>query len=301
MGLEAVAALPTQGPPVEELAPLPPSREMEPLPVAPAAQRAGRAQVSTLRPDAGIGLMGETPEEMNARLAREQAAEGLLHYPGLAKAVSLGQMTLPEAIKFQASESARADKAAEASFQREETAYREQLGRRGLHREAVAEMVKEGIDPQEAGALAWDWVEAGVADDRIKSIRAAREKKADREAKAADLAAKSRAAATKERHELSYLPGALQRGEIGPQTQEAAGLQAGALTLPQARASVAARGKAEETGARQAVVQSKVNEWLTGGPEVRASLEERARRDALQGSQGASDFIEKIREYNRSF
>jgi len=236
MGLEAVAGLPRRGRPVEELAPLPPSREREPLPVAPAAERAGRLQVSTVRPDAGIGLLGETPEEMNARLAREEAAEELLQYPGLARAVSLGQMTLPEAIKFQSSERARADKAVEESFEREETAYREQLGRRGLHREAVAEMGKEGIPPEEAGALAWDWVEAGVADDRIKALRAAREKKAEREAKAADLARKADAAARKERAGLEFIGGgALRRGEIGPQTQEAQAFQAGALTLPQAR------------------------------------------------------------------
>ncbi|MHC4501819.1 MAG: hypothetical protein ACYTFI_00820 [Planctomycetota bacterium] len=195
-----------------------------------------------MRPDAGIGLLGETPEEMNARLAREQAAEGLLQYPGLAKAVSLGQMTLPEAIKFQSSERARADKEAEASFQREETAYREQLGRRGLHREAVAEMGKEGIPPEQAGALAWDWVEAGVADDRIKSLRAAREKKADREAKAADLAAKSKAAAEKKQLGLGFIPGAgpAQGAGVRPPvvdapTPEGTAYLKNVLTLPQAQ------------------------------------------------------------------
>jgi len=309
-GLEAVAGLPTQGPAEEGLAPLPPSASAGPLPrgrgagfgapesYAPAAERSGRLQLSTLRQDPGIGLMGETEQEMNARLTREEVAEGLGLSSGLAKAVGAGLMTPDAAVKQHASEMKRADDAAEASFQREKTETQERLKRESDFRDLNALFQEEGQSERDAFLRASDFANAGKADEELKRLRTAREKKAEREAKAADLAEKTRKVATKERAELSFLPGALQRGEIGPQTQEAAGVQSGALTLPQARSAVATRGKARETAARQRVVKTRLGEWLNADPEGRKAMEMRAETDRmLGGGKGPAEFLEKIKEY----
>ena len=226
MGLGAVAGLPTQGPAVQEVAPLPPSREQEPLPGAPAAERSGRLQLSTLRPDAGIGQLGESPEEMNARLAREQAAEGLLTWPGLAKAVGLGQMTLPEAVKFQASESARADKAAEASFQSEKTETQERLKMESDFRELDALLKDKGYGEREAFLEASRAANAGKAPEIITRLRKERGERKAAEAKTAATQAK----ATRRDELAQLLPGSIGRGAGVGQPQHVLEFQRGART-----------------------------------------------------------------------
>lgn len=293
MGLGAVARIPTAR--MGEERPLPQRRETAPLPFAPAAERAGRLQLSTLRPEPGIGLLGETEEQLRERLTRARAAKEVLTWPGLAEAHELGQITLPEGLRFQAAEQKRADEAAEASFQREEKEYRGQLSRRALQREAANELVREGMDEQEAGGLAWDWVEAGVADARIKDIRARREKEAERKAKGLELATKERKVAGEERAALGLIPGAVLPGKIGPQTQEAAAFQAGAVTLPQARATTEKRLEAAAERPIQQKIQTQLEAWSRAGPQEQAAMEAEAEDAEFRGQKVGAGFRKQLR------
>ena len=89
-----------------------------PSPSQPAAERSGRLQMSTLKPDQGIGLLGETEEELKERRKREEQKEwtsaiGMIDSPKLRKDVDTGMMTFEQGLTRDADAKARQSQDAE--------------------------------------------------------------------------------------------------------------------------------------------------------------------------------------------
>lgn len=173
LGLEAVAGLPSARPGIAEERPLPQPQALVPLP-APAAERAGREIISTLRPPGGEGL-----EEMETRLRREEAAQTLGNEETRA-AYMAGELTLAQA---QAREDAmwkRADELARLSQERERET--EEAARKDAAMvETIAQTLRQaGRDPMTVYQTAWDWVNAGQGPEQLKAFRAVEEEKAER-------------------------------------------------------------------------------------------------------------------------
>lgn len=155
-----------------------------PSPIREPGAIGGERVLSTLRPG-GIGLLGETEQEMNERLNREEAAEAVLQSPGLIKAVGLNQMTLPAAISAESAERKHGEDRTKAEKEALEKVGKLQTQQEAMYDRAFDVITASGVELNEARrqATVVSNLDSSAGRQVLQDIRAATEKKSEREAK----------------------------------------------------------------------------------------------------------------------